>query len=322
MSRLLDSMKSISQLPSEDLSSNSSIRDFMEERSKKKEPSDDFSSVDEYDIPVSGLVDSSEASVLDDVDADIIFDSFMDSDADLELQNNLISLGRKYAHEGGSKEASNLHAQFIPQESALKKMISDLDRDISAVGKDIDNMRVSRSRNPKAMSDLIAAQSSLYSTKLSAIKEQTNIKKIVADLQLKIDGKNASQDDAALTASMAIQQIFSGGTDVVPVNIDNDDITSSNDASVTDDERIHAIFGDSEETDGDIYLKYEGRNVRTYCQINEETGEKRLVAKDDEGNELPDYPLPNHADELIFTVHDDLGTVSDNLGRDYLLEYV
>ena len=185
-------------------------------------------------------------------------------------------------------------------------------------------MRVSRSRNFKAMSDLISAQSSLYSTKLSAIKEQNNIKKTVADLKLKMEAKNSAQEDASLSASMAIQQLFSGGPNTVTVN--SDEITNSTDnsnnvGSIDDDAQIHQIFGDETPSEGDIYLQYEGRNIQIHCVVDNDTGSKRLVAKDDQGVEIPNYPLPSHVEDLSFTIHDDLGTVTDNLGRDYILDY-
>lgn len=330
MSRLLDSIKSIPQIPSESDPVNnqlddtmSSIKSFVKGRKSTKEDT-----VDEYDMSYSDIMaDIDDTFNADDfIDADDIFDAFTDSDSDIELQNNLISLGRKYAHEGGSKEASDIASQFIPQESALKKMISDLDGDIASVGKDISAMRVSRSRNFKAMSDLISAQSSLYSTKLSAIKEQNNIKKTIADLKLKIENKNSSNEDVSMTASMAIQQLFGGSQNVT---IDTEDMSTSTDtntvnnktAEIDDDAQIETLFHDEKETEGDIYLKYEGQNVNIHCVVNKETGDKHLIAKNAEGTVIPDYPLPGHLDELIFTINDDLGTATDNLGRSYLLDY-
>lgn len=329
MSRLLDSIRSIPQMSSDSESSNQVndskiVQDFMSRSKKRKSESYH----DEMDAPIEELIGSVDTEFSDDsfFNMDDIFDAFSQDDADIELQNNLISLGRKYSHEGGSKEVSDLKSQFIPQESALKKMISDIDQDISSVGKDISLMRVSRSRNFKAMSDLISAQSSLYSTKLSAIKEQNNIKKTIADLQLKIDSKNASNDDASTTATMAIQQLFSGGADIPSMSIDPNDVSSSSSSSPVefdDKTTINRIFGGNKGTpsEGDIYLKYEGRNVGIHCVVNRETGEKQLVAKDGDGNVIPDYPLPQHAEDLVFTINDDLGTASDNLGRDYILDY-
>lgn len=322
MSKLLDSMKAIPPLSLEESDSGvSTVKKFMDthkEDSKKQ--------IDDYDMDVKEIIKGVDQDFSEDefFNMDDIFDGFTDDDSDIELQNNLISLGRKYAHEGGSKEVSDIQAQFIPQESELKKMITDLDSDIQSVGRDIANMRVSRSRNFKAMSDLISAQSSLYSTKLSAIKEQNNIKKTVADLKLKMEAKNSAQEDASLSASMAIQQLFSGGPNTVTVN--SDEITNSTDSSnsvgsIDDDAQIQQIFGEETPSEGDIYLQYEGRNIQIHCVIDNETGSKRLVAKDDQGVEIPDYPLPSHVEDLSFTVHDDLGTVTDNLGRDYILDY-
>lgn len=332
MSRLLDSIRSIPQLTPDSVSSkkdNSSliVKKFMQEGSERKSSKDDMDYLDATVEDIIGEVNE-DFSDDDDFNMDAIFDSFADSDADVELQNNLISLGRRYSHEGGgSKEVSDLKSQFVPQESALKKLISDLDQDISSVGKDITTMRLSRSRNFKAMSDLISAQSSLYSTKLSAIKEQNNIKKTIADLQLKIDGKNSSQEDASATATMAIQQLFSGGADTPSISINSDDIsTSAGDSQTTgtsfdDASNIKNLFGNEETTEGDIYLKYEDRNVSIHCVVDKDTGDKKLVAKDSDGVVIPEYPLPQNADDLIFTLHDDLGTATDNLGRDYILDY-
>ena len=153
MSRLLDSMKAIPPLSLEESDSGvSTVKNFMDthkEDSKKQ--------LDDYDMDVKEIIKGVDQDFSEDefFNMDDIFDGFTDDDSDIELQNNLISLGRKYAHEGGSKEVSDIQAQFIPQESALKKMITDLDSDIQSVGRDIANMRVSRSRNFKAMSDLM-----------------------------------------------------------------------------------------------------------------------------------------------------------------------
>lgn len=337
MSKLLDSIKSIPQLNSgfsaldeKPDHSSKELDQFMTSRSESKKKSE-YGDISDFDMNISEIVDDINVEFSDDtfVDMDEFFDTFGDIDADTELQNNLISLGRKYSHEGGSKEVSDIQAKFVPQKTALTKLISDLDGDIALVGKDIAMMRMSRSRNFKAMSDLISAQSSLYSTKLSAIKEQSSIEKTIADLKLKIDGKNSSAEDQSVTASMAIQQLFSGGENTPSVTINSEDISSSGssseiiDRTINDDENLKNIFGDSSDSDseGDIYLKYEDRNVSTHCVINRETGEKHLIAKDSNGNIIPDYPIPPNSENLIFTIHDDLGTVTDNLGRDYILDY-
>ena len=337
MSKLLDSIKSIPQLNSGFSADNEKpdhssqeLSQFMSSHPESKKKSE-FGDIGDFDVDLTDIVSDINDEFSDDtfVDMDNFFDSFGDMDGDVELQNNLISLGRKYSHEGGSKEVSDIQAKFTPQKTALTKLISDLDSDIALVGKDISNMRMSRSRNFKAMSDLISAQSSLYSTKLSAIKEQSSIEKTIADLKLKIDGKNSATEDQSVTASMAIQQLFSGGDSGTSVTINSDDISTSGSNSavverqIDDDENIKNIFGNDtgEETEGDIYLKYEDRNVSIHCVMNKETGEKHLIAKDSNGTVIPDYPIPPNSENLIFTLHDDLGTATDNLGRDYILDY-
>ena len=39
------------------------------------------------------------------------------------------------------------------------------------------------------------------------------------------------------------------------------------------------------------------------------------------GDVVPDYPVPN-IEDLDFSYHDDLGTATDSMSRDYVLEKV
>lgn len=113
-----------------------------------------------------------------DPEFDDLIENLFEEDEDTALKNNLVSLGRKYARMVGTDaETSEISKAFSKREKALDDFIEELDRDSAGVQRDIEIMRGLRSRNYKALSDLISARSSMYNVKLSAIKQLTDITK-------------------------------------------------------------------------------------------------------------------------------------------------
>lgn len=127
-----------------------------------------------------------ESALSDFTPFDKIADEMFSMDEDDELRMSLISQGRKYnqAH-GQSAEASEIEKVFTKQEIALNQLIQDVDKDISAIERDLNQMRMARVRSPKGLSDLVSAKGSLHNTKLSAIKEINSMKRNIIDLNMK-----------------------------------------------------------------------------------------------------------------------------------------
>lgn len=291
-------------------------------RKEKKKKSDEDKEDEDYK-KVTKFLESEKDS---DFNFDAIFDSLDDDNEDSQLKNSLVALGRKYNREGGSKEENDIAAKFSPRTKELDKLILEIDAESKAISTDVQNMRMSRSRNYKSMADLISARGSLFSTKLAAIKEKTNVEKTIVDLQMKAASKNDASNDVTNTATAAVQQLLSGN----PIHYE-DDITDDDSSAVlqvgdpisamSDADRVKALFGKSSESDGDKYIKYEDKGVSLYYDYDDE-GKHQIVARTKTGEIVPDYPMPTGIDSLTFNVQEDLGVAIDNLNRTYKLEKI
>lgn len=319
-------------------SSIQSAADIMTKADKMKENKKNRKS-DEYNINLFSRDFENELgkfSPFDDV-ADRLFEL----DEDDELRASLIAQGRKYNQSHSqSNEASEFEKAFTKQETALNQLIVDLEKDIGATEKDINNMRLSRVRSPKALSDLISVKGSLYSTKLAAIKEINAIKKNILDLNLKSKKSTEDESSASMAASLALQQMIEG--DARDSLSDSDyramargSITMDSNGKVKteipsyernaqddlDELEAERNYESSLKSEGDLYIQYENSNVQAYAEVDENDRVIRLVARDRDGNEIPDYPLPD-INEGTFTIHEDLGTVTDSFHRNYILEKI
>lgn len=312
------------------LGSTPDVEEFVQKHSKssKKESRDR-----KIDIELQRFSEDSDDA--EDFFLDRMLDELGADNGDEEFRQGLLSYGRQYNQGGGrsDKEVNDIERRFTPQQQDLKKFISTIDGEIAKVSQDIQNMRMSRSRNFKAMSDLVSAQSSLLSTRLSALKEQSNIQKSILDLTMKAKAKDAESQDAAMTAAAAVQQLIGGGYEIHPDPSMNDPdyVVTTVDESETprgsgskpsfdDEAQIKSIFGDTDMDEGTAYIKYEEDGVRLHYQTNPERTNARIVAIDKNGREVPDYPIPG--DEALDTmeVFSDIGVAKDSYGREYLLD--
>ena len=147
-----------------------------------------------------------------DPEFDDLIENLFEEDEDTALKNNLVSLGRKYARMVGTDaETSEISKAFSKREKALDDFIEELDRDSAGVQRDIEIMRGLRSRNYKALSDLISARSSMYNVKLSAIKQLTDITKSKFDLSMKMKKSEGDMEDSSNIASQAVQKLLGAG---------------------------------------------------------------------------------------------------------------
>lgn len=292
-----------------------------------------------HDYDINSFSRDFEAELGNFTPFDDIADKLFEIDGDEELRSSLIAQGRKYNQSHSqSGESSEFEKAFTKQESALNQLISDLEKDIGATEKDINNMRLSRVRSPKVLSDLISVKGSLYSTKLAAIKEINSIKKNILDLNLK--SKKGTEDDnqASMAASLALQQMIEGDardslSDTDYRTMARGSITSINDSQTEipiyernaqddlDELEAEREYEATAHSEGDLYIQYENMNVQSYAEVDENDRVVRLIAKDREGNEIPDYPMPDIKDGT-FTIHEDLGTVTDSFHRNYILEKI
>ena len=262
--------------------------------------------------------------------------NFSDEDSD-ELRNGLISMGRKYARDTGvSAEQSEITKTFSSSEKRLKDLYDEIARDKVNIQKDIDQLRsMTRGKNFKALSDLNSAKTSFHTTQLQAIKEMNAIKKAQFEMRMKERAaKMASGGDASSDISTTtIRSLFgagrndivnaAGGYSKVSGAIGNT-IGEIYNTDMTDDEIEDKYFANEpdEVTDGDKFLEYEGLGVEYTLLVDDGNSPIEVVAKDRDGNVIPDYPMPSNVDQLQFNINMTTQSAEDELHRKYRVEKV
>ena len=93
---------------------------------------------------------------------------------------------------------------------------------------------------------------------------------------------------------------------------------------MTDDEIEQTYFSDEPEetTDGDKFLEYEGKGVEYTLLVDDDNSPIEVVAKDRDGNIVPDYPMPTNVDQLQFNINMTTQSAEDELHRKYKVERI
>ena len=277
------------------------------------------------------------ADMIDEFESFLDDNSMFDSEESDELRNGLVSMGRKYARDTGiSSDNSEIAKAFSSSEKRLNDLLTEISRDKINIQKDIDQLRsMTRGKNFKALSDLNSAKTSFHTTQLQAIKELNAIKKAEFDMRMKERAaKMASGGDASSDISTTtIRSLFgagrndivnaAGGYSKVSGAIGNT-IGEIYNTDMTDDEIEDKYFADEkeEETDGDKFLEYEGRGVEYTLLVDDDNSPIEVVAKDRDGNVIPDYPMPSNVDQLQFSINMTTQSAEDELHRKYRVEKV
>ena len=277
------------------------------------------------------------ADMIDEFESFLDDNSMFDSEESDELRNGLVSMGRKYARDTGiSSDNSEIAKAFSSSEKRLNDLLTEISRDKLNIQKDIDQLRsMTRGKNFKALSDLNSAKTSFHTTQLQAIKELNAIKKAEFDVHMKERAaKMASGGDASSDISTTtIRSLFgagrndivnaAGGYSKVSGAIGNT-IGEIYNTDMTDDEIEDKYFADEkeEETDGDKFLEYEGRGVEYTLLVDDDNSPIEVVAKDRDGNVIPDYPMPSNVDQLQFNINMTTQSAEDELHRKYRVEKV
>lgn len=300
-------------------------------RPKKKSKKDSYARLVEKSSSV--LNELADESFIDDFDDYI--DSYILDDEDADLHNSLVSQGRRYARDHRtSGESSELSKAFSSSEKMLDMMLDQVDHDKEDISKVINELRAARTRNFKALSELTGSKVQLHNVSLSIIKEKNSMIKTEADMKMKADKAKKEDDANDSTSSKAVQQLLGigrgnllegiGGYSGVSGAIDEDDedYDSSKSSDSDYDEAIERkYFSDTEETEGDLYLKYEGSGAH-YILLVSEDDDYEIITEDKNGELIPDYPLPANVDKLEFSISETTGTATDNYNRTYEVRHV
>lgn len=313
----------------------------FEQNQKEKSDNSDFSvKPKKKKDKIQEILDESN-EFLEENYGDLIFDfdSYMNGkfseDEDADLRNNLIGLGRKYARDNkGTAESSEVAKAFSKSEKALDDLYSEIQKDKIDLQKDIASMRNMRTRNFKSLADLVTTKSALHSTALSTIKEMNAIKKAQFDINFKSKKDDKDNADSTDNTNRAIQSLFGIGRDNILGSVGGyesvsgaiseslDSVKASGSYTENDDEFIQKkYFSDTDESDGDKFLKYEGMGVE-YILLIDDDSNYQVIAESADGDIIPDYPMPTNVDELNFNISESTGTAEDDLHRKYKVRHI
>lgn len=277
--------------------------------------------------------------MIDDFESFLEDDTFFNSEESEELRNGLISMGRKYARDTGvTAEQSEITKTFSSSEKRLKDLYDEIARDKTNIQKDIDQLRsMTRGKNYKALSDLNSSKTSYHSTQLQAIKEMNAIKKTEFEMHMKeraakLASTTGGGDDISTNT---IRSLFGAGrNDIINAaggyskvsgaigNSINGQSFVSDDMSDEEIEQTYFADEQDEVTDGDKFLEYEGKGVEYTLLVDDDNSPIEVVAKDRDGNVIPDYPMPTNVDQLNFNVNMTTQSAEDDLHRKYRVERV
>lgn len=155
----------------------------------------------------------------------------------------------------------------------------------------------------KFTTDLITTLNTSRSLCKDIVKEISNIKKNVADLNMKEREKFAKQllggdgEDINQFAASYLKQIMGASKDIKDGSNDYaiDDVDSDDDLFYEFEDNMRNGEGYVERSaDAKNYLKYENKNVSVKVLWDDDTDSGEFFAEDEDGNIIDDYPLPNH----------------------------
>ena len=259
-------------------------------------------------------------------------ESLLEMEEDEELKDSLLSMGRKYARDNeASEEAGEIFKAFSPQETKLNSLLTTLSKDAVALEKDIEEMRMARTRNYARLNEMISTKAQYENTKLAVIKELSSIKKTQFELKAKLKDNSGSSDSYA--AQSVIQSLFNvgpkellnsvGGRERSSGSYEDDydyDYSSDDTDSSYHESMIDAAASSGENvSDGDKFLKYENAGVEYVLERNKSDDSINIYAEDKDGNVVTDYPLPRDIPSLSFDINEKGGFALDQFSRRYKL---
>ena len=233
---------------------------------------------------------------------------------------------KKKKKNGKAGELIDYKKEFEPEMTLYKNLLTAQNKFTDSLQKEYDNIKSVKSSSrgvSKQMSDLVENITQARSLSMQLVDKHVNAKKLIADLSLKqkkeFGALVGEGENMADFASSYLKQMLNERQSIL------DPTGESVVADYSDDEMLDEISSVFDEDDDrpeevDQYLKYENKNVEIFVVITDNDIENyRFIAKDDEGNEIFDYPMPNHTP---ISVNWSTGIATDTYGKKYnIIQY-
>lgn len=232
---------------------------------------------------------------------------------------------KKKKKKGKDGDLVDFKKEFEPEAALYKNLLMEQTRFTESLQKEYDSIKSVKSSSrgvTKQMTDLIDNITSARALAMQLVDKQVAIKKQAAELTMKQHkemGSNLGEgENMADFASSYLKQmlndrqvLFNGGTgESVVSDYSEDELFEELSLSLNseDTERPEEV---------EKYLKYENSNVKVYVVITDDDVENyEFIAKDQDGNVIPDYPMPNHTS---ISVNRSTSIATDTFGKKYTI---
>lgn len=221
----------------------------------------------------------------------------------------------------------NYKKEFEPEMTLYKNLQMEQSKFVESLQKQYDYMvgtKGSARGINKQLTDLIDNLNGARTLSMQLIEKNVNAKKLIAELNMKQNkelgiGSNEGADMSNFASNylrkmLAEKSITSNGEGGEISDYTEDEMFDELSSSLELNEGGYdGNFSPNEESD--LYLKYENSNVKVYTRItNDDVENYEFVAIDDEGNEIPDYPLPFHSK---ISINRSTNIATDTYGKKY-----
>lgn len=235
---------------------------------------------------------------------------------------------KKKKKKKNKNEPTDYEKKFEPEAALLKSLLIDQNKFVDSLQREYDflknNKSTSRGIN-KNITDLISNITNARNLSMQLIDKNTALKKTIADLTMKERKElfaNQLGDAENLNdfASTYLKQIISERHQVMSAtNSDISDYSTDEMASAITDALLNSDDLEERTDETRKYLEYENKNVKIYVFMNtSDESDYDYVAIDDEGEEVPDYPLPFKGK---LTVNRSTNMATDVYGQKYIIKW-
>ena len=230
---------------------------------------------------------------------------------------------KKKKKKDKEKDLIDYKKELEPEMALYRNLLMEQNRFTESLQKEYDSIKSvkasSRGVN-KQMTDLIANITSARGLAMQLVEKNVNAKKLIAELTLKqrkeMGLNNEGVENMADFASSYLKQMLNDRQVLVTGTGDNSVSEYTEDELF--EELSSSLMKDSSmdrPEEVDRYLKYENRNVEVSVIItNNDVENYEFIAKDENGYEIDDYPLPIHTS---ISVNRSTNIATDTYGKKY-----
>lgn len=334
--------------PQEEVFTLSSLSKKKKDKKKKKKKNLDLEMMSGGELnKVSSDEPEDDEFVIEDSNLIDIEELFREEEDD--IGGNIIDEQKK-GYEKLKKDENPYKKEFSEELTILYNLLDETNKFGKKLDKMFEGLEKSKTRGvSKYINDLIMSILNSKQSKLSIVKEISNIKKTVADLKIKSDAKadkkaaDGTQSTEALASTYFKNVLKYGRGNFVKEFSGGNDKDEAIDDLIADIERVKSEEYSDDQIDkyqqmiedrlesednpfrsheGSKYIEYENRGVKIYIKKCVDTGEWEFIAMDKDMQQILDYPVPTRRSAGKIKFSDDGRYATDGRSITYkVIEY-